>query len=686
MSWLCDTHGDQIVRVTPAQVYRLLVCFVISVLPQLANIPVWLAVTTGVLILWRVQIEMQGHPLPSNIVKLLLGFALFLGVYVEKQTLAGKDAGTALMVGLIAIKFLELRGRRDYMVLTFVLYFMGMTALLFEQSMSVFVYVIIVCSLLTVNLVGLHLPASEATQSASFFTLRMLLQSLPLAVILFLFFPRMDATLGLNLGGESTGLPRSIRAGSFDSLTENNAMAFRADFAGNPPPQSPDLYWRGFVLGNYNAATNEWTESQYLMEANLSRNLQGGQVVEQHITLRPHAKRWLFALDYPIDDTWNGQAELRSGYVLQISRSEELRRKIQYVVYSSIGSHPTTLSPAMEKSSLLITGEDQINRKVKDLARSLRPPGATDMQAVTNALAYFRSNNFSYTTKAENYGSDPLYEFLFVKRRGFCEHYASAFGVLMRLAKVPTRLVAGYQGGEYNPYGNFIVVRQLNAHAWAEVFIKGVGWTRIDPTTMAAPSDASPASPNAATPNNKPETRQPILSRFENKLTPDWIKRLSTECRYRWQLVEEIWDYWILSYNPEFQAELLKKFRLQSFAWELFILSTATAFIATVVMVARSLRWKVTPEDQLQQIYNEFCATLEEAGVVRQDWEGPAKYAARAAKVLDHAAQPIKKFSRDYAFLRYGRIRHLEPALEPLREKLVLVREALAQPETKTQP
>lgn len=682
VSWLRDRHGDHAVRTTDRQVYRILGCFVISILPQFGNIPLWLLLAAGGLIIWRVQLERRGGELPSSMVKLLLGIGFLLGVYVDKGTLTGRDSGTALMVGLIAVKFLELRNRRDYMVLTFVIYFMAVTALLFEQSILVFIYVLICCGCLTVNLIALHFHGESDSPAISSgkLALKLLVQGLPLALVLFLFYPRINAKYGFNLGSSTTGLPDRIRAGSFETFTEDSSMAFRADFPGGESPSTMLLYWRGFVLWDYNVTTNEWLGTTPAQEwrdlTDLPENLVGGHRLLQRITLRAHSQRWLFALDYPATPAWNGQATVGTGYVLQIDR--ELHRKIQYTVVSQVDSHPSKISPSMQRAALRIAA-DIIHPEVRQLAKDLRGPTDSDEKVVANALAYFRKNAFEYTTQSVNYGDDPLYEFLFVKRRGFCEHFASSFTVLMRLAGVPARVVAGYHGGEYNPYGNFVVVRQLNAHAWSEVYLKGKGWTRVDPTVMAS----APLLPPTAKVDSKPggQERSQIASVLERKWTPDWLPPLAMEGRFRWQLVEEKWDQWVLSYTPELQMDMLKDWKLERFSWELFLTVTGLALMLTVYLVSRSLGEKRTSEQALEAIYREFCRLLKDCGVPRAAWEGPKAYGERAAKILPESATTIRKFVKEYTLLRYGKIAYLEPALHPLREKLEKVKESLTQAE-----
>lgn len=681
MSWLRDRHGDHAVGISRDQVYRLLGCFVVSVMPQFGNIPLWLMLATGGLVLWRIQQERRESEPPSSVVKLLLGIGFLLGVYIDKGTLTGRDSGTALMVGLIAVKFLELRNRRDYMVLTFVIYFMSVTALLFEQSILVFIYVMICCGCLTVNLIALHTtgPDYTPTRHAGKLALRLALQGIPLALVLFLFYPRINARYGFNLGSSTSGLPEKIRASSFESLIEDGSMAFRADFPGADIPPTTSLYWRGFVLWDYNATTNEWQGTSPAQEwrdlTDTPANLVGGKRLLQRITLRAHSQRWLFALDYPAGPAWNGQGELGTGYVLQINR--ELHRKIQYTVTSLIDSHPLVQSPSMQRASLRIAA-DLLRPEVRQLAKELRAPGDSDEKVVTNMLAYYRKNAFEYTTKAENYGDDPLYEFLFVKRRGFCEHFASSFTVLMRLAGVPARVVAGYHGGEYNPYGNFIIVRQLNAHAWSEVFIKGKGWIRIDPTVMASVTHLPPA---ARPPDRPTEPGNRITQALESKWTPEWLPPLAMEGRFRWQLVEEKWDQWVLSYTPELQTDLLKDWHLERFSWEFFLLATLLMLLLTIMVVSRSFQRERTSEEALQEIYADFCAILKNSGVPRHPWEGCTEHAQRAARILPASAKPILRFAREYALLRYGKIAYLEPALGPLREKAEAVRESLTQAE-----
>jgi hypothetical protein len=127
------------------------------------------------------------------------------------------------------------------------------------------------------------------------------------------------------------------------------------------------------------------------------------------------------------------------------------------------------------------------NPRTAALAQDMRREAGSDEAYIRAVLAMFRQQEFFYTLTPPGLARDSVDDFLFNTRQGFCGHFASAFTTMMRAAGIPARVVAGYQGGDWNPVGGYLLVRQSHAHAWSEVWLPGQGWRRIDPTAAVAP-------------------------------------------------------------------------------------------------------------------------------------------------------------------------------------------------------
>ncbi len=253
-----------------------------------------------------------------------------------------------------------------------------------------------------------------------------------------------------------------------------------------------------------------------------------------------------------------------------------------------------------------------------------------------------RQGGFAYTLEPPLLGANPVDEFLFSTKAGFCEHFASAFVFLMRAAGVPARVVTGYQGGELNPVDQIITVRQSDAHAWAEVFLPKRGWVRVDPTATAVPHRL-----DAGLARSVAEAEQPLIMRPQL----EWLRSL----RHRWEATAHKWNVWVLGYNPERQRQLMSYIGMRDADWRALTAALFTVLGAiTLFLLAWSLR-RVARPDQVQGAWRAFCAKLARAGVERAPSEGPRDFAERAARSVPAARRPILSIAALYIGLRYGR-------------------------------
>jgi transglutaminase-like putative cysteine protease len=459
-------------------------------------------------------------------------------------------------------------------------------------------------------------------------------------LVLFLLFPRVQGPLwGLPRDAFSgvTGLSDTMSPGTLSQLTLSDAVAFRVQFQGEMPKPN-QLYWRGPVLWYFDGAS--WHMGLSFDSSTPSYSPRG-EAVSYAVTLEPHDKRWLFALDLPAKTVPGSR--ITADY--QMLASLPVRQRVRYEMTSHTGYRLgyEGLSPLERRRSLQLP--EGYNWRARALAQNMRRAARDERDMLEQVLGMFRTQQFFYTLSPPLLGDNPIDDFLFNTRSGFCEHYASAFVFLMRAAGIPARVVTGYQGGELNPIGNYMIVRQSEAHAWAEVWVEDAGWLRVDPTAAVSPLRVE-SGIAAAIPAS---SQLPLLARGDMA----WLRQL----RFTWDSIANSWNQWVLGYNPERQFWLLSRVGLDRANWQTLamILVAATGLITTVLALAMLRRLSQRTRDPVAAIYARFCRKLARRGATRAPSEGPADFAERAARQLPDAASAIRAISQMYINLRYGR-------------------------------
>jgi hypothetical protein len=265
-------------------------------------------------------------------------------------------------------------------------------------------------------------------------------------------------------------------------------------------------------------------------------------------------------------------------------------------------------------------------------------------QILERVLTWFSTNALTYTLAPPLLEDDPVDEFLFETRRGFCEHFSSAFTFMMRAAGVPARVVTGYQGGTVNRVDGTLVVRQSDAHAWAEVWLPERGWVRVDPTALAVPARIE-RGVSAALPAG--ETR-PLMMR--DGATAEMLRAL----RDRWEALANAWNRNIVGYDRRRQGDFLQHLGLDRADWQTLGATLGGALaLLMLALVAWAMRQR-RPGDALDRLWRRFGARLARRGLARLPSEGPIDYAERVARALPDQADQVRLIARSYARLRYG--------------------------------
>jgi protein-glutamine gamma-glutamyltransferase len=602
------------------------------------RVPFWVNATALVCVTWRLAAQWRVIGLPSRYAKVGVAMMLIAAVLLRFHTLNGLSAGTALLVVMGSIKLLETHTRRDRYVLIGSTLFLLLAACLDRQSLlraPLYALEAWLCC------TALAMVADEGggltSRAGALLAARSLAISVPLALVLFLFFPRMVGAFWVLPPADAavTGLGNTMTPGGISSLSESDDPAFRVRFAGATPPPE-ERYWRGPVLHQFDGYT--WSRGYgYYRQPTLQRE---GRPYRYHITLEPTAQRYWFALDtvsaYP-----TRRAMLTFDY--QLIGNDPITRPTSYEATSY-----THNASAGSASALARRYETQLppnrNPRARQLAREMYAKEGSDAAYVRAVLDLFRRGGFEYTLTPPRLDLDSVDDFLFNTRRGFCGHYASAFVMLMRAAHVPARVVTGYQGGEWNPIREYFVVRQSDAHAWAEVWLEGQGWTRIDPTAAVAPE----------------RLRRGVFDLMPDALSaPERFLRDTPwlhDARQRWDALNDWWNERVVRFDFNTQVDLLRWMGIEAPDWQKLGWLFAAGLIGWLLFVSWhvSKALRVTPMDRLARAYTRLCAKLAKAGAPRASHEGPLAYADVVAARRPEAAATVRALLRRYAELRYG--------------------------------
>ena len=602
--------------------------------PHALRAPWWLTLLTLCLYGWRFYYTLNRAPLPARALVLGIAFVAILGVWVEYRTVFGRQPGVMLLMMFSGLKLLESRTHRDGAVAAFLGYFLIITNFLYTQSMLTAAAMCAGVFAITATLVGFSAP--QRPLRANLRTAALLLaHAAPAALVLFLLFPRVQGPLwGLPQDAYTglTGLSETMAPGNLSQLALSDAIAFRAAFEGTPPPER-ERYWRGPVLWDFDGRT--WS-SGVLYGVNFAPPPATGTTFRYSVVLEPHNRYWLFALETAA----SLPPASRMNYDGQILASAPVRSRLRYDMVSVTGA----VSQPEESRALLARAlrlPSAYNPRAIALAHEWRAAGGSDTDVLARAVSFLRNGRFAYTLEPPPLGRDTVDEFLFDTKAGFCEHFASAFAVLMRAAGIPARVVTGYQGGEPNPVDHILTVRQSDAHAWTEVFLAGRGWTRVDPTAAAIPRRIDFGLARALPEMGGLPLLRPGL---------EWLRG----ARYQWEALAHKWNVWVLGYGAERQRDLLLSLGMRDADWQKLTALLFTFLGAmTVVLLAWSLRRLARP-DPVQKAWQAFCGKLAAQGVARAAHEGPRDYSARAARALPASRRAILRIGSLYIRLRYG--------------------------------
>lgn len=617
-------------------VYGLTLSVLLVITPHAEHLPLWVSALCAALLTWRGYLAYHAAPLPPRWLLMSITLLCVAIIGSNYHTLFGREVGVTLLLLLATLKLLELRGVRDAMALIYLCCFIIITNFFYSQSIPTALLMLVSLLVIVASWLRIHAPAITWRPQLRIASI-LLLQALPLMLVLFVLFPRVQGPLwGLPQDAYNrSGLDDSMAPGSLSKLSLSEAVAFRVTYA-TAPPSRDQMYWRGPVLWQYDGRT--WTRGS--SASPLVPHLTATTVpLTYSVVLEPHNKNWLYALDMPAKLPAN--AHLNADF--QLINNAPVTARMRYEMSSTLRYQANTEeTPAQLQRALQLPPHR--NPRALALAAEWRAQQSDPAQLITTALRYFNQEKFSYTLEPPLLGSNSVDEFLFETRQGFCEHYASAFVYLMRAAGIPARVVTGYQGGEFNSFGNYYIVRQSDAHAWAEVWLTGRGWVRVDPTAAIAPERVAKNLASAVQDN----TALPFMLRNP----PRWLSKL----RLNIDALSNSWNLWVLGYDPEKQFALLTRLGMKDVSWQKLARNLMLGLALVVALLALVMfrhLYKRDP-DRIHVAWLKLCKRLAKAGLPRAAHEGALDYAQRVGSLRPTLAPELQEIAQRYVQLRYG--------------------------------
>ncbi len=603
------------------------------VLPHIYHLPATVFGFFCLLLSWRFIGVWKPSYLPGKPAIFLLAACGIGLLYSQHQGLFGRDAGTNLFITALGLKLFELKTQRDLYLITYLAFIVAASQFLYEQSILMAAYILLVCCALLATLVSINRRKTQtlaALKTAFIITV----QALPIAVTLFILFPRVVAPHWLLLNDPHqarSGLSDSMEPGSISDLVKSFEPVFRVKFTGAlPPPRQ--RYWRGPVLTHTDG--KRWTQTS--IQKPLNNPVVSGTAYHYTMLMEPQAKNWIFALDMPVG--FATPLIQNSNYQLTTQGNPDQRAEYKLTSYPGYNTGP--INPSEYKAATQLPGA--ASDKIKQLVTQLQGFDSSPDIFISRLLNHFRVEDFHYTLTPPVLEENPIESFLFETRYGFCSHYASAFVYLMRVAGIPARVVTGYQGGELNPVGDFLEISQADAHAWAEVWLIGRGWVRVDPTAAIAPErierDINPG-------------RQLVYG-FAGVNSPaySWLN----QARQLWNSVDYSWQRWVINYDNNSQASFLSSFGINDLKtmiyWMIGVISAITAVLCWLLLYQ-----KQHSADKVLLLYNRYCKALARHGLLRNTGEGVKDFAERVKIKLPERASDIDQITAVFIKLRYGR-------------------------------
>ena len=611
----------------------------VVIIPLLIRLPIWLWLVWFGAMVWRLRIHAGKLNFPSAAIKFVLGGACVAGLMASYQGSVGLEPMVGFLVCAFVLKLLELRSRKDGLLLLFIGFVAVAAQFLFAQTFLAALYACVSCVVLITAWQTIYLTRQFSYRYKLKAGAVLLLHAMPLMVVMFVIMPRIGPLWRVPMpqGGGNTGFSDSLSPGDLGNLVRSTGTAFRVTFNGAQIPAPRDMYWRGLVLDTFDGRSWNLDPQWDMAWSQRSTDVKLDGLLDYDIIVEPHQYQWLFSLAEPIKVSTE-RARARITQQGLIAAQAPVMARLQYSVVSMPASDFVWPELTPSQRAKLVRLPKDFNPQTTMLAQRWTLEGLTPEALIEKALAWY-NQSFYYTLQPPLLGEHSVDEFLFNAKRGFCEHFASSFAVLMRAAGVPARVVVGYQGGTYNALEDYWMVGQADAHAWTEVWLEGKGWRRIDPTSAVAPQRIEQGISNAL---SDAEKEMVASGQFD---APKWM----TDLRHRFDAAGYVWNRWVLSYDSDKQNRLLTRLFGGVEPWRIgvgFIVVIVLLLGGYTLLVVRPKWQRHTP---LQRALKVFDSTARQYGLVRAPDETIAAFSLRIAQEkpeLETACKQLAKVSQ----------------------------------------
>ncbi|WP_319521220.1 DUF3488 and transglutaminase-like domain-containing protein [uncultured Desulfosarcina sp.] len=618
----------------------LILALAVAMAPLVLQLPPWAAVWCALAWGYVLIRERRNWPPVSRGMCIVIFMVGLAAVLVSAGLRFDGGDFIALLAVMAGIKPLEVTSRRDSMITVFLAYFLTITSLFVFENLAMTLYLFVSVWVTTGVLIHVNEPDGAVGRQLRL-SGRLILVAIPLMAMLFLLFPRLSGSFwGAPWARQGrSGFSGIMRIGDVSRLALDDEPAFSVSFD-SAVPNVNRLYWRGIVFQRFDGRT--WQPARSTKKR--QHSIAGQDLARYTVILEPHGYRHLFVLDLPV--TANPVATIMEDHTLATRRP--VRQRFSYGAASFLDYRQASAELPDPTTLDLPEGRNPLTLALgKQWAREHTTPG----EIVDAGLAFLRENGFAYTLRPDRLGPDAIDDFLFTSRKGFCEHFAAGYAVLMRAAGIPVRIVGGYQGGRWNTLGNFFTVRRSDAHVWCEVWLQENGWVRVDPTFVVAPERIDHGLEQALAEEWRPD--------FLNRNRGEWLTHWIDMIQMTWEAVNIRWNMWFMGFSAEDQMALMKRLGIsigRQGGW-ILVMVLPSLFIVVFILTGRLTRRSRKPssEDKALKIYSRFLKKAARAGLPKAPHQGPLAYAAWVSRKAPELKRKVEKISGLYIGLRYGR-------------------------------
>lgn len=649
----------------------LIAAFALLLVPQWDRLPLWLIASCAILAAWRWlaqsgRVRLPGKWLRSGIMLVLV--AVYIATVQGRFTVETAASFFVLAVGL---KWLETRSVRDFYVLFFILVYLATVNFLFHHEIHWSVINLAGVALLLVGLQVVNAPDVPGAMRSGWRRLGiMLVKTLPIVVLLFVFFPRMAPLWSVPLvsGEARTGISDSMTPGDISSLAQSSERAFRVTFGGELPAYR-DRYWRGLILDRLDGET--WQQGfgrQFRRPGRVS--VDGGvgdlEPDQYDVLMEPTDQTWAFALEDSAAVSDNVKPNDQGLFRFDRPADSPVRYRMELVEEGESDNSKPGAKPENAERYLQLprTG----NPRARAFATELTEQYSQPRDIVEHLLDRFREEEYFYTLRPPAMPEDGIDALLFDEKRGFCAHYAGAATFVLRAAGIPARVVVGYQGGDSGAGDEYLIVRQYDAHAWVETWLPGEGWVRMDPTAAIAPQRIESGLRDAmADEGSFLENDWTSPQRYGDMAMLQWASLQLDRMNYHWQR-------WVVGYQGQSQMDLMSRLPGGIGLRELGYI-TAGIVGAGLLLAGLVTAWqyrRTEHRDRFSRLVTRWHRLCERAGVPVRHGETPSQLAARLSRAKPAAAGAASAFARMVNKHYYGQQANPENHDEMVRMKRLL--------------